>query len=77
MPGRELQSPADKPAMGLWGPDGSLPDCWVDHLLEKGRSPDGLSLLVWPLPQTGSYVPEAKLDSEPRVGGEAGAVLAL
>ena len=77
LPGRELQSPADQPAMGLWGPSGSLPACWVDPSWRRTDHPDGLSLLVWPLHQTGSYVPEAKLDSEPRVGGDAGAVLAL
>lgn len=65
LPGRELQSPADKPAMGLWGPDGSLPGCW-----RRAAHSGGLCLPTRPLPQTGSYVPEAKLDSEPRVSGE-------
>lgn len=65
LPGRELQSPADKPAMGLWGPGGSLPGCW-----RRAAHSGGLCLPTWPLPQTGNYVPEAKLDSEPRVSGE-------
>ena len=37
LPGRELQSPADKPMVGLWGPDGSLPDCWVDPPPGEGQ----------------------------------------